>query len=291
MSDPTPPAPDGQVLALVAALSNAQNHDLHVQAIRARDEALSTNNDTYGNLCTQLAYLMAGTDKPAALIQKMDPAQLQHFQQSDPATAQRLQQDEASWTPFGQMAGLILKEALLHPPIVANGRPLYLVAPAADQVKQVLLYCLGCTRAELRNVASTVIATTAVSVDSVQPSLSVHAWPQLMDVLLSNLQQHQNPGLMEGSLSTVRKIMEDGPNELNATQLDALVPVLLRFLTSTDEKHKTSALQSLVACLTEGLMPSALVAHFGEYLAALSNLAMDPSIQVRKWVCRSIVTL
>lgn len=287
----SPPPPDGQVLSLVAALSNAQNHELHVQAIRARDDALRGSPETYGNLCTQLSYLLAGADKPSEMIPRIDPTQLQQFQQTDPASAQRLMQHEESWTPFGQMAGLILKEALLHPPVAADGRPLYLVAAAADNVKQVLLYCLGCTHAELRNVASTVIATSAVSVDSVQPSLSVHAWPQLMDILLDNLKQPNNASLVEGSLSTVRKIMEDGPNELNPMQLDAVIPVLLQFFSSPEERAKTSALQSIVACLTEGLMPSALVAHFGDYLAGLSSLAADPSIQVRKWVCRSIVTL
>lgn len=291
MAIDVPPAPDGQVLSLVAALSNALNHELHVQAIRARDEALSSSPETYGNLCTQLAYLMAGSDRPGELIQRMDPAQLQHFQQSDPATAQRLHSDFASWTVFGQMAGLILKEALLHPPKLNDGTALYLQAPAVDQVKMALQYCLGCAHPELRNVASTVLATTAVSTDSVQPSLSIHAWPHLIDFLLDNLHQTDNPGLVEGSLSTVRKILEDGPHELNPTQLDAVLPVLLRFLASPDERSKTSALQAIVACLTEGLMPSALVAHFGDYLAALSSLAQDPSVRVRKWVCRSIVTL
>lgn len=287
----TPPAPDGQVLSLVAALSNAQNHDLHVQAIRARDDALSSSLETYGNLCTQLAYLMAGADRPAELIQRMDPLQLQQFQQSDPVTAQRLQHDVSSWTAFGQMAGLILKEALIHPPILPDGRSLYLASPAADNVKQVMIYCLGCTHPELRNVASTVIATAAVSADRVQPSLSIHAWPELIDALIHNLQQQQSVSFVEGSLSTVRKIMEDGPHELNPSQLDSVIPMLLRFLTSTDERTKTSALQAIVACLTEGLMPSSLVAHFGDYLAALSSLATDPSVKVRKWVCRSIVTL
>ena len=286
-----PPAPDGQVLSLVAALSNAQNHDLHIQAIHARDEALSSSPETYGNLCTQLAYLLAGSDRPGELIQRMDPAQLQLFQQSDPATAQRLHSDFSSWTVFGQMAGLILKEALLHPPKLQDGRALYLQAPAVDHVKMAMLYCLGCAHPELRNVASTVLATTAVSTHSVQPSLSVHSWPQLIDSLLDNLHQTENPGLVEGSLSTVRKILEDGPHELNPTQLDAVLPVLLRFLASPDERSKTSALKAIVACLTEGLMPSALVAHFGDYLAALSSLAQDPSARVRKWVCRSIVTL
>ena len=36
-----PPPPNGQVLSLVSALSQTANHDLHVQAIAARDQALA----------------------------------------------------------------------------------------------------------------------------------------------------------------------------------------------------------------------------------------------------------
>jgi len=286
-----PPAPEAQVLSLVAALSSAENHALHLEAIKARDEALSSSPETYGNLCTQLSYLMAGSDSPADMVQRMDPAQVDAWRQRDPTTAMRLQQDENQWTVFGSLAGLILKQALLRPPILSDGRPLYLISPAAEHVKEVLLFSLGCNHAELRGVASSVIATSAVSSDSVQPALYIRAWPELLPSLIHNLQQCRNPAAMEGSLSTVRKIMEDGPRELSQEQLDALIPVLLRFLSSNEDGPKVSALQSIVACLTDGLMPSALVAHFSDYLAALSALAADPSTTVRKWVCRSIVTL
>jgi transportin-1 len=308
---PPPPPPSGQALSLVSALSNSENHQLHLQAIRARDDALSASSDSYGNLCVQLAYVFAGSDNPAQLVPRIAPADMQAWQQTDSQSANKLLQDENLWTPFGQMAGLVLKNALLRPPVgkqpasSSNGAPqqaqtlLYLRQPAADHVKETLLYCLGCRHAELRAVASSVIATTAVSLDGVQPLLHVKAWPQLIPTLIRNLQQvhvlgqgqEQQP-LVEGSLSTIRKIMEDGPNELNYEELDALVPVLLHFLSpSHDERFKTAALQSLVACLSEGLMPSALVLEFDQYLTGLSNLAQDPSHTVRQWVCRSMVTL
>lgn len=290
-SSQTPPPPNGQVLSLVAALSNAQNHDLHVQAIRARDEALSSSPETYSNLCFQLCCLMAGADRPADMLHRMDPAQLEHFRQTDAATAMKLQQNEAMWTPFGQMAGFILKQALLHPPMLPGGRPLHLVAPPADDVKNILIYCLGCVHEDLRNVASTIIAATSVSADSLQPALNLPSWPQLIPSLLSHLQQSSNATLVEGSLSTIRKMMEDGPTELRQDQLDSLVPVLLRFLSASVERTKLYALQSIESCLSSGLMPSALVALFESYLGGLSNLANDPSPLVRKWVCRSIVTL
>lgn len=291
-SHTAPPPPDGQVLSLVSALSSVQNHELHVQAIRARDEALSSSPETYSNLCLQMSCVLAGTDRPSEMLQRMDPAHVEQFRQTDPANAANLQQNAHLWTHFGQLAGLILKEALLHPPILqTQQRVLNVISPAADHLKNVLLYSLGCVHEELRNVASTIIATTAVSADSVQPQLSLPAWPQLIPTLLGNLQQSSNVPLVEGSLSTIRKMMEDGPHELRQDQLDSLVPVLLRFLSATDERTKLNALQSLEACLSEGLMPSALVALFDSYLGSLSGLATDPSPAVRKWVCRSIVTL
>jgi transportin-1 len=309
-----PPAPSGQAFSLVSALSNSENHQLHLQAIRARDDALSDSPDSYGNLCVQLAYVLAGSDNPSQLIPRIAAADMQAWQQTDSQSAGKLLQDESLWTPFGQMAGLVLKNALLRPPLGKQQQPLgnnsnnsgyspqtllYLQQPAADHVKETLLYSLGCRHAELRAVASSVIATTAVSLDGVQPALHVQAWPQLIPTLVRNLQQGQQQQnqqeeqpLVEGSLSTIRKIMEDGPSELNYEELDALVPVLLKFLSSSPhERFKTAALQSLVACLAEGLMPSALVLEFDQYLAGLSHLSQDPSPLVRQWVCRSMVTL
>lgn len=291
-----PPPPNGQVLSLVGALSSPENHALHVQAIRARDEALSGSPESYGNLCFQLSCLMAGADQPEELVKRIEPSQLEIWRQNDPTTVLRLQKNEITWVAFGQMAGLILKQALLTPPMSTEGRPLSLVDPAASHVKEVLLYCLACRHAELRAVASSVIATTAVSANRIQavriqPCLHVSCWPQLVPKLVSNLEQTSNVSLVQGSLATVRKIMEDGPHELRQDQLDALVPVLIRFLSSPEESSKLAALQSMVACVNEGMMPSALVAHFGEYLGGLSALATDPSPKVRMWVCRSIVTL
>lgn len=288
-----PPPPSGQVLSLISALSNTSNHDLHVQAIRARDDALSASPESYGNLCAQLGYLLVGSDQPAQLLPRIDPAHMEQWKQTDMSSALRLQQDESMWTPFGQMAGLVLKNALLHPPIMVDMRPLSLMAPQADDVKATLLVCLSCQHTELRAVASSIIATCSVSSDGVQPALHIQSWPQLIPHLVHNLQPEANasPTTIEGCLTTVRKMMEDGPRELSQETLDALVPLLLRFLQVPDERSKVSALQSLVACHSDDMMPSALVMHFADYLSSLSALATDPSAQVRKWVCRSIVTL
>jgi hypothetical protein len=117
-----PPPPNGQVLSLVSALSQTENHDLHVQAIQARDLALSSSPDSYGNLCLQLAYLLVGSDQLESLFQRIEAPELEVWRQTDPNTTARIQANPTMWVPFGQMAGLILKNALLRPPIRQGGQ-------------------------------------------------------------------------------------------------------------------------------------------------------------------------
>ena len=300
-SSSVPPPPNGQVLSLVSALSSPENHELHVQAIVARDQALAASPGSYANLCLQLTFCLIGSDRPDQMIPRMNPADLQAWKQTDAAFVAKLQHHPAQWIPFGQMAGLILKNALLRPPILPDGRVLALQPgdPLTNQVKESLLYALHCQHAELRAVTSSILATAAVSADGVQPALHVQSWPQLIPQLVSflsaapNSNNNNTPVVVEGALATIRKIMEDGPSELTATDLDAIVPRLLQFLQVHPwaDTYKIAALESLVACLNDGMMPSALVADFDRYLSGLSALTSDPSPAVRQRVCRSLVTL
>ena len=292
MSAYLPPPPNGQVLSLVSALSQTENHDLHVQAIRHRDESLSASSESYGNLCLQLGFLLVGSDQPQQISQRIEASQIAIWRQTDAVTASKLLHSDLNlWVPFGQMAGLILKNALLKSPISASHQPMMLEEAISHHVKEVLLYGLSLKHEELRNVISSIIATSSVSRDGVQPYLHIGQWAQLMPMLISYLQPNSNPHVLRGSLSTVRKMMEDGPDEIPTHHLDALIPLLLNLFRENEESLKVDALQSLVACLTSGLIPSGLLIHFSNYLQGLSQLATDPSAQVRKWVCRSINTL
>jgi transportin-1 len=287
-----PPPPYGQVLSLVSALSQTENHGLHVQAIQARDQALISGPDSYGNLCLQLAYLTVGSDQPDHLMSRIEKSEMHIWQATDGNTASRIQANPAMWIPFGQMAGLILKNALLRPPIQpSTGRPISLETGVAEHVKETLLYGLSLAHSELRNVISSVIADCSVSADGVQPYLHTSQWPKLMPTLIQNLEPNANPNALKGSLSTIRKMMEDDPEEIPTASLDMVVYLLLQHFNSPDENSRLESLQSLVACLAYGLVPSSLVLHFSAYLDGLSRLATDPSAAVRKWVCRSINTL
>ncbi len=289
-----PPPPNGQVLSLVSALSQTENHDLHVKAIQARDVALSSSPDSYGNLCLQLAYLMVGSDQYKTLIQRIVPSELEVWNQTDPGTRAKIRANPTFWVPFGQMAGLILKNALLRPPSRQGSHgTLSLEAEIAKHVKEVLLFGISLRHKELRNVISSVIADCSVSPDGIQPYLCIKNWPELMPALLYHLNPANNPdeNAIIGSLSTVQKMMEDDPDQIPPADLDALIPLLLHLFQSPDEAKRVGSLQTIVACLAYGMVPSALVLHFSTYLEGLSRLANDPSMQVRKWVCRSINTL
>lgn len=289
-----PPPPNGQVLSLVSALSQTENHDLHVQAIQARDLALSSSPESYGNLCLQLSYLMVGSDQLGNLIHRIEPSELEVWRKTDPNTTSRIQANPTMWVPFGQMAGLILKNALLRPPLRQNSQAtLSLESGIAKHVKEVLVYGLSLAHKELRNVISSVIADCSVSRDAMQPYLNMKNWPELMPALLYQLDpvNGSNDNAVIGSLSTVQKMMEDDPDEIPTPDLDNLIPLLLQLFQSPDETKRIGSLQTLAACLAFGLVPSALVLHFSAYLEGLSRLATDPDMQVRKWVCRSINTL
>lgn len=295
MTSTFPPPPNGQVLSLISALSQTSNHDLHVQAIQARDEALNSSPLSYGNICLQLSLVMVGSDQPDQLLHRIEPSQIEIWRQTDIATASQIESNPSLWIPFGQMAGLILKDALLRPPIQkSTNQSLCLNGEIAERVKEMLLYGLSLVHNPLRNVISSVIAGCSLSSDSVQPQLHISQWPALMPTLLTNLDPN-NPNAtqhgLQGSLSTVMKMMEDEPEKIPTASLDIMIPLLLNLLQSPDEAIRVSSLQSLVACLSYGLVPSALVMQFPTYLEGLSRLANDPSHKVRKWVCRSMNTL
>lgn len=293
-----PPPPNGNVLSLVSALSQTQNHALHVQAIQARDKALSSSLDSYGDLCLQLAFLTVGSDQPEHLLRRIQATQaMEMWAKTDLATATQIQHNPNAFVAFGQMAGLVLKSALLRPPPLSNGnhhRAPFLEAAVAAPLKETLLYGFSLQHAPLRNVITSIVADCAVSCNGIQPYLHISNWPQLMPTLLRNLDpnSHPSPAAMQSSLSTVQKMLEDDPEEIPATDLDALVPLLLQMFGSpNDESHRLGAVESIATCLAYGLIPNALVVRFSEYLDGLSRLSTDPSAKVRKAVGLSLVTL
>lgn len=302
-----PPPPNGQILLLVSALSSPENHELHVHAIQARDQALSSSSETYANLCLQLAllFLMCDHSPPEQIFHRIHESDLAMWRTADAGSVQKLLQQPQQWVPFGQMAGLILKNSLLHPPILTNQEPPQQArigsGPVAEQLKECLLRGLqSFQHPELRAVASSIVADTAVSVDGVQPALHVQSWPLLIPRLLNPLKQPQQASThaILGSLATIRKMLEDAPAELSSEHLDDIVTVLMQLIRQqpNDEDIMTQILQSLQMCLNpeiEGGIPNALVMEIDWYIDYLITVGCrhPTSSSVRQWSCRTFVTL
>eukprot|EP00970_Alexandrium_tamarense_P009176 scaffold1812_cov181-Alexandrium_tamarense.AAC.8 len=336
---PPLPPPNGQVLALLGTLSNPSptDHSRHTMALQARDDALSSSMEGYGDLCRNFCRILGCADP-----QSVPMGELESFAKSDPEMFGRCcgwmehvhinnnnnnnngseefqkqkHQGMMMWNMLRQMAGLLLKNALVAPPL-PKGAPLdslgrvlpghvkrmELPPDAALEIKHGLLRCITDSEATVRSAASTAIArccTVAAALEQMS-AFSIKNWVELVPFLLQCVivgnSNEGNDAVVEaaaiGSLVTLRKLLEDIPNrmatESPASSFNDLVPALLQSLQSPSEQRRKEALACL-NCFIEP-MPGSLVAHMNDYLGGLSALAADPSANVRQLVCQGIVSL
>lgn len=250
------PSPTGGSLALVSALCNPEQHALHLAAIEARDKALS-DPTTYAPLLVQLLYILIGCNQPEQMIQSMNPNELYVWQQSDQGVAMnRLQQNPSLWIPFGQTAGLILKNALIRPPVHPNNINQVITVPQTEskQIQETLLLalqqCNTYNHYELVSVVTSTISSVAVSEDGIQPYLHISNWSNLISTILYTIEQYQqytihsitsqqpeqsnlsitNSYNANGSIQLLQKMLEDGPGEIPEMDLDQIVTKLIRLL-------------------------------------------------------------
>ena len=128
---------------------------------------------------------------------------------------------------------------------------------------------------------------------------SIKNWNELVPFLLQCVVAGNNAAAASvesaamGALMTLRKLLEDIPNRLvkeaPSSSFHELVPALLCSLRSPSEHRRKEALACLNSFITP--MPGSLVAHMSDYLAGLSALASDTSVEVRRLVCQGIVSL
>lgn len=220
------------------------------------------------------------------------------------------------WNTLRQMAGLLLKNALVSPPPPSSlncattsqsiqSKRMKLSHEAATEIKHGLLRCLTDAQSPIRGVASTAIARCCTAAVYLEKSMgiffSVGNWVELVPFILHCVQAgntnnetdsiEQCAGI--GALLTLRKLLEDIPNRLAAeapsTSFHELVPALLTCLQSPIQTRRKEAL----ACLNVFIfpMPGSLVANMDRYLGGLSALASDESAEIRQLVCQGIVSL
>ena len=343
---PPPPPPSGSVLALLAALSNHSptisstsgitNHQL---ALQARDDALSASPSSYGDLCREFCRVLACPSPrsiPEEELRKFHDGDIEMFEKccgwmmtdnvvgggvgGSASYESDMRRGMATWGTLRQLAGLLLKNALVAPPLPRNapvdalGRVLpghagrmELPRDCATEIKLGLLTCITDAESSVRGAASTTIARTCTAAVQLEKSLNafcIKNWSDLIPFILQcivagnddDAASHGGGGsecASVGALNTLRKLLEDIPNRLVSesppSSFHQLVPALLHSLTSRSEVRRKEALMCLNSFVFP--MPGSLVANMDGYLAGLSGLSSDPNPEIRKLVCKSIVTL
>jgi len=205
---PKPPPPNGSVLALLAALSNhsPNSHNTHQQALAARDDALSSSNEAYGDLCVQLVRVLACSSPeliPESELKILHDSDIDCFirccgyMQNDSTTSQeamalKKRQSMLHWNTLRQLSGLLLKNALVSPPLPKNtpldalGRVLpghvsrmELPTNYATEIKYGLLTCITDVEPSVRSASSTAIArccTSAIHYERSMKEFSISNW-------------------------------------------------------------------------------------------------------------------
>jgi transportin-1 len=161
---------------------------------------------------------------------------------------------------------------------------------ALAYIKSSIVQALQDANPQLRGFAGTVIT------EIVQQG-GLLEWPEILQELLSlvdNDTQNVSLEAQEGAMSALAKVCEDNKKMLTRDvqgeqPLDVLVPMLLKFTNHTDSRIRRFALQTLNVFIP--LKPKALISMSDSYLARLFQLANDPSAEVRRIVCQSLVQL
>ena len=154
-----------------------------------------------------------------------------------------------------------------------------------EYVKQQILPALGFSDTVLRNVASQIVA---VLMQVVKPA----QWVDGLSLLMQSMES-PNVDEAEAALSTLSKISEDMPEDMDACEihgvrpLDVLIPKLLQATRHSDTRIRVHALNSLNQYIQIG-SPS-MSANIDAYIAALFERATDDRPVVRKYVCKALV--
>lgn len=182
-----------------------------------------------------------------------------------------------------QLAGLLLKRNIKASDVGGAKTPAETEILAVIRAKTLLV--LADSLHAIRNAAGSIVTTF------VSQYTFLDEWPELMPALLAYLDQADDNALA-GAFGALAKICEDSAAKLEnspSRPLNALVPKLLQYFHHPNPSYRRDALD----CLNNVLiyMPVGLVVQMDNFLAGISHLTQDPSNDVRKLVCKSIVIL
>ncbi|KAF4044786.1 HEAT-like repeat [Phytophthora infestans] len=182
-----------------------------------------------------------------------------------------------------QLAGLLLKRNIKARDASA------VLTPTEAEILAVIraqtLRILADPLSPIRNAAGSIVTTF------VSQYTFLDEWPELMPALHALLEQ-QDENALAGAFGALVKICEDSAAKLEnspSRPLNVLVPKLLQYFHHQNANFRRDALE----CLNNVLiyMPVGLVVQMENFLAGISLLTQDPSNDVRRLVCKSIVIL
>ena len=310
-----PPPPSGDILTLITSLSNHQNHAQHTAALQHQTKILSQSPITYSQTLSEYARVLS-----CPSIQNVPEHELKKWSESDPSSVAQMRHDPiGGWSQLREMTGLLLKNALLNPPRNSQNIKMTLLPDTMKEIKEILCRCIVDPSAGVRRVGSSLISSCSVgnhaggSEDHViadgmeiMPLMNDGWGPKILAPFLSNCIDSAT-GSMEnnqymddkiqfallGALQTLVKLLEDDAEKFErgtGAAFNKFVPAILKLLQLCgEERVKVDCVKCCVFMIT--LMPGSLVAQMNDLLGVLSNLAGDSSTEVKKYVCRAIVTL
>lgn len=162
--------------------------------------------------------------------------------------------------------------------------------PTLSYIKSSILATLQDTNPQLRSFAGTVITEVVQQGGLLQ-------WPEVLSELL-NLVSNQTGQVpadaREGAMSALSKVCEDNRKILDREYqgqrpMLVIIPKLLDFTADANPKIRLFALKTLKALIPQ--RSQILLSALDVYLGRIFALAADPSSEIRRTICQSLVQL
>ena len=125
----------------------------------------------------------------------------------------------------------------------------------------------------------------------------IMGWPQILPELLAlvgNEAGNVTPEAQEGAMAALAKVCEDNKKMLDKDYqgqrpLSFIIPKLIQFTVNEKPKIRSLALGSINVFIPQ--KPQALLGNLDDLLDRLFSLANDPSVDVRRQVCRAFIQI
>ncbi|KAI6648700.1 Transportin-1-like [Oopsacas minuta] len=160
------------------------------------------------------------------------------------------------------------------------------IVPTQNEIIQSSIYCslpldvkdfvkLYCLRS-IGTGTPLIRATLGILIATIAAKGNICSWPELLPTLISALDSG-NEELIDGTLSTLQKVCEDIPEQLESESIQRplliLIPKFIEFFKYPSTKVRSHA----ITCINQFILcrSSALLQHMKEFLEGLFSLADD----------------